>query len=141
MIKRLQVQILAGLVGEFSSPESTFCAGSYAMSVPPCVTTVACERPRLFSQKCRWQVTPKHAHTFDLTKSEWADKPLSRHSLGTYHLSGNKLTCNSSGNALSQSSQLAEPLWADPGLKSGISVRQLISNLLKKKLKKWAGGK
>ena len=25
-----------------------------------------------------------------------------------------------------QSSQLAEPLWTDPGLKSGISVRELI---------------
>ena len=26
-----------------------------------------------------------------------------------------------------QSSQLAEPLWTDPGLKSGIGVRELIS--------------
>ena len=24
-------------------------------------------------QKCRWQVTPKHAYTFDPTKSAWAD--------------------------------------------------------------------
>ena len=38
-------------------------------------------------------------------------------------LSGNELTCNSSGNTPSQSSQLAEPLWTDPGLKSGISAR------------------
>ena len=30
----------------------------------------------------------------------------------------------------SQSSQLAEPLWTDPGLKSGISVRQLAGNEL-----------
>ena len=26
-----------------------------------------------------------------------------------------------------QSSQLAEPLWTDPGLKGGISLRELIS--------------
>ena len=32
-----------------------------------------------------------------------------------------------------QSSQLAEPLWADPGLNSGIRVCELISTLKKKK--------
>ena len=41
--------------------------------------------------------------------------------------SGNELTSNTSGNTRSQSSQLAEPLWTDPGLKSGISLRELIS--------------
>ena len=45
---------------------------------------------------------------------------------------GNELTRNSSGNTWSQSSQLAEPLWTDPGLKSGISVRELIFTLKKK---------
>ena len=29
----------------------------------PCVTTVARKRSRSFCQKCRWQVTAKHAHT------------------------------------------------------------------------------
>ena len=33
-----------------------------------------------------------------------------------------------------------EPLWTDRGLKSGISVRELISTLKKKKKKKSAGG-
>ena len=28
---------------------------------------------RSFCQKCRWQVTPKHAYTLDPVKSEWAD--------------------------------------------------------------------
>ena len=56
--------------------------------------------------------------------------PLSRHSV---EISGHELTRNSSGNTRSQSSQLAEPLWTDPGLTSGISVRELISNLKKKK--------
>ena len=43
------------------------------------------------------------------------------------YLSGNELTRNTSGNTWSQSSQLAEPLWNDPGLKTRISVRELIS--------------
>ena len=29
----------------------------------PCVTAVACKRPRSFCQKCRWQVTAKHSYT------------------------------------------------------------------------------
>ena len=47
---------------------------------------------------------------------------------------GNELICNLSGNAHPQSSQLAEPLWTDPGLKSGISVHKLISAVKKKKV-------
>ena len=39
----------------------------------PLVTAVARKRLRSFCQKCRWQVTPKHAYTFDPTKLEWAD--------------------------------------------------------------------
>ena len=39
----------------------------------PRVTAVARKRPRSFCQKCRWQVTPKHAYVLDPTKSEWAD--------------------------------------------------------------------
>ena len=31
------------------------------------------KRPWSFCQKCRWQVTPKHMYTLDLTKSEGAD--------------------------------------------------------------------
>ena len=38
-----------------------------------------------------------------------------------------ELTHNSSGNTQPQSSQLAEPLWTDPGLMSGLSVGELIS--------------
>ena len=50
-----------------------------------------------------------------------------------------KLTRNSSGNTQLQSSQLAEPLWTNPGVKSGISVRKLISTLRKKEKKTQAG--
>ena len=35
MIESLRVRILAGAVGEFSSPELTLCADSYSVSVPP----------------------------------------------------------------------------------------------------------
>ena len=47
---------------------------------------------------------------------------LSRHCVGTYQ--ENKLTHNLSGNTQPQLSQLTEPLWTDPGLKSGIGVRR-----------------
>ena len=56
---------------------------------------------------------------------------LFRHSVRTCQENG--LTCNSSRNARPQSSQFAEPLWTDPGLKSGISVLELA-------LKRSAGG-
>ena len=47
-----------------------------------------------------------------------------------------------SGNIRPQSYQLAEPLWTDPGSKSGISERELISTLKKetKKKKRSVGG-
>ena len=58
----VRARIPAGAAREFSSPESALCADSYSVSVPP-----------QSLPKCRWQVTPTHAYTFDLTKSEWAD--------------------------------------------------------------------
>ena len=51
--------------------------------------------------------------------------PLSRHSVETYP--HNMLTHILSGNTRPQSSQLTEPLSTDPDLKSGISVRELLS--------------
>ena len=97
----------------------------------PRVIAVARKRSRPFCQKCRWQFTPKQAYTHDSTKSEWADYVAVQ---ACYeNLSGHELASNSSGNTRSQSSQLAEPLWTDPGLKSGISVRGMISTLKKKR--------
>ena len=66
--------------------------------------------------------------------------PLFRHSVGTYQ--GNERTCNLSGNIQPQLSQLTEPLWSDPCIKSGISVRELISthskiNKLKSAGREW----
>ena len=45
---------------------------------------------------------------------------------------GGKLCVSSSGKTQPQLSQHAEPLWTDPGLKSGISVQDLISTLKKR---------
>ena len=54
---------------------------------------------------------------------------LSKHSAGTYQETSSHTTRQ---GTLSQSSQLAEPLWTDPRLKSWISVPQLISIIKKK---------
>ena len=72
--------------------------------------------------------------SLDPTKSEWAAYGVVQAQYG--NLYGNELTRNSSGNIRPQSSQFAEPLWTDPGIKSGINARELISTL-----KKIGGGK
>ena len=89
------------------------------------VTAVARKRPQSLCPKCRWKVTPKQAYTHDPTKSEWADYATVQ--AQSRSLSGNELTRNLSENIRSQSSQLAELVWTDPGIKSGISVHELIS--------------
>ena len=43
------------------------------------------------------------------------------------------VTRNLSGNIPPHSSQVTKPLWTDPGIKSGTSVRELISTSKKKK--------
>ena len=85
----------------------------------PCFTAVARKRTRSFCQKYRWQVSSKYAYTLDPSKSELAD--YAAFQVECWNLSGNELTRNLSGNIRSQSSQLVEPLWTDPGLKSGVS--------------------
>ena len=91
----------------------------------PRVTAVARKRPQSFCPKCRWQVTTEHGQTLSAQRSRSGLTMLSGHSVGTYQR--NELTRKSSGNTRPQSSQLAEPLWTDPGVKSGISVHELIS--------------
>ena len=65
MIERSRVRIPAGAAGEFSSPESTFCADSYfGIRSVSHVTALARKRPRSFCrQKRRWQVTAKYAYS------------------------------------------------------------------------------
>ena len=54
----------------------------------------------------------EHAYTLDPTKSDWTNNAVQDQ--------GNELTRKSSGNTVPQSTQLAGPLWTDPGIKSGI---------------------
>ena len=66
--------------------------------------------------------------------SKWSRSGLTvlfKYRMETYHR--NEPTCNSSGNTQPQLPQLTEPLWTDPGLKSGIDVRKPISHFKKKK--------
>ena len=72
VIGRSRVRSLAVVTGEFSSLELTLCASSYfgIRSDHSRVTAVARKRPRSFCQKCRWQVTFKHAYTLGPAKSE-----------------------------------------------------------------------
>jgi len=44
-----------------------------SVSVPPHVTAVARKRSWSFCQKCRWQVTAKHAYTFCICGFAWSD--------------------------------------------------------------------
>ena len=60
--------------------------------------------------------------------------PLCRHIVGTYPETS--LHATRQGKFTQpQSSQLADPLWTDPGLRSGISMRDLISTLKKERKK------
>ena len=57
--------------------------------------------------------------------------PSSRHSVGTYPVTSSHATCQETFGY--SRIQPAEPLWTDPGIKSGISVHELISTKKKKK--------
>ena len=94
------------------------------------VTAVEGKRPRSFCQKCRGQVTAKDTCTLDPVKSEWVDYTAVQELCGS--LSGNVLSYNSLVNTKPQLTQLADPLWTDPGQKSEISVSELISTLKKR---------
>ena len=130
MIERLRVRVRAGTAGEFSSPEFTFCADFIRCPFHPRVITVTRKRPRSFCQKRRWQVTPKHAYPLTQRSRSGLSMP-SRPSVGTFQ--GNESTGNSSVNTRLQSSQLDDPLWSDPGLRSGLSAQ---ADLYMKKKKK-----
>ena len=107
----------------------------------PRVNTVAHKRPRSFSQKCRWLVIPKYAYTLDPTKSEWTAYAavqagvweLMRKQAHTWKRARTQLVREYSATIVSAS--ITELLWTDSGLKSGISVRDIISTLKKRKKK------
>ena len=98
----------------------------------PHVTAVARKISRSSAKSAGGRLHLKHAYTLDPTMSEWADYAAVQ--AQCWILSGNALTRNLSGKVRPQSSQLAEPLWTDSGIKSGIGVRELISTVKKKSL-------
>ena len=136
MIERLRVRIPAGVVGEFSSPESTFCADSYSVSVPT---------PMLPQRHIK---DPGHAdisaggrlhlntHTPLTQRSRSGPTiPLSRHSVGTYSETISRATCQGTlGHSRLSSLSHCGPILA---LKSGISAR--VNFHFKKKTKSTSG--
>ena len=124
LFAELRVWTPAGAVGEFSSPELTLCV--YSTPMLP-LWHVKDPGHSVESAGGRLHL---NTHTF-VTQQSWSGLilPLSRHSVGT----GNKLTLNLLGNTWPHSSQLAEPLWRYLGIKSWISLLELISTLKKKK--------
>ena len=66
----------------FFSRANFLCWLLFGVCSTPMLLTAACKRSQSFCQKCRWQVTPKNAYTFDPTSG--LTMPISRHSVGTY---------------------------------------------------------
>ena len=92
----------------FFSRLNFVCWLSFGVRSTPVLPQWHVKDPGNSAKKSRWQVPPKHAYTFDPSKSDWADYASVMGECG--NLSGNELTRNSSGSTRSQSSQLAEPL-------------------------------
>ena len=131
----MRVQILAGAAGQFSSPESTLCADSHSVSVPPPVLQQWHLKDPGHSAKSAGGRLHLNIHT-PLTQQSRSGLtvPLSWH-----NVSGKRAHTQLIRNTWSQSYQLAEPLWTDPCL-SEVSVGKLISTLKRKKKKKMQMG-
>ena len=94
MIERLRVRIPAGAEGEFSSTESTLCAGSiFGVLSTPVLPQKHIKDPGHSAKKCRWQVTPKNAYILDPKMLSGLIMFLSRHSAGTYPEMSSHATC------------------------------------------------
>ena len=113
------------------------CADSYSVSVPPRVTAVARKKNRSFCQKCWWQVIPKHPDIHNPRRWSGLTIPLSRHSVRIYPETSLHATCQGTfGHSRLSSLSHCGLILA---YKSGKSVRELISNLKKKKKKTQTG--
>ena len=102
----------------------------------PLVTTVACKKKQSFCHNCRWKVTPKHAYTLDIMKSDWAGDVVQAKCGNLWrkqvHL---QLVRKCSSTVVSVHYTTANWSWS----KTGISVCKLIS-LKKKFLKQYRQG-
>ena len=70
MIKSLQVRFPAGPGGEFYSPEQSFCADSYSVSV---LLQKHAKDLGHSAKSAGGRFTPKRVHTIDPTQYKWAD--------------------------------------------------------------------
>ena len=82
MIERLRVQIPAEAAEEFTSQELTFCADSYSVSVPTCVTAMARKKPGHSSKSAGGRLR-LNTHTPLAQRSQCGLTMLSMHSVGT----------------------------------------------------------
>ena len=125
MIKRLQVRIPPRAEGEFPSPELALCADSY--SATPGLPQWHVKDPGHSAQSAGGRFHP-NTHT-PLTQQyrSGLTVPLSRHSVGWEPIRKRAHTQLVREHLATVVSQLAEPLWTDPSIKSEISVRELIS--------------
>ena len=84
-----------------------------------------CMQLRIFNVVLFQRKKTSHAWIFVWLVQDCTDNAAIQALCG--NLSRNEFTCNLSGNILPQSSQLARPLQTDPGIRSGINARELIS--------------
>ena len=117
----------------FFSPELTLCADLFGVRSTPVLPQWNIEDPGLSAKSSDGRLQINTHPPLTQRSRSGLIMPLSRHSVG--NLSGNELTRNLSGNIQPQSSQFAEPPWSDPGIKSGISVCDLIPTKKKEEKK------
>ena len=112
----------------FLTPELTLCAGSYSVSVPPLVLPQWHVKDPSHSAKSAGGRLRLNMYTPLAQRSRSRlTVPLSRHSVGWEPIRKRAHTQLVREHLATVVSQLAEPLWTDPSIKSGISVRELIS--------------
>ena len=94
MIERLQIQISAGMAGEFSSPESTLCADSYLMSVsPPMLQQWHIKDPSHSAKSAGGRLhLYMHTHLTHRSRSGLT-MPLPRQRVGIYQETSSHATC------------------------------------------------
>ena len=119
MIERLRVRIPAGAAGEFSSPEITLCADSNCI---PVYLQWQVKIPGYCAKSAGGRLyLNTHAPVTKRSRSGLT-LPLSRHSVGTYLETSSHVTCKRTFGHGRLSSLSHCGL-----IKSGISVRELIS--------------
>ena len=139
MIERLRAWILARVVGGVSSPELTFFADSYLVSVPSPVSLQWQVKDPDYSAKNADSRLHLNMHT---PLTQWSRSELtmllSWYREGTYQETSSH--ANLSGNTWPKLSQLAEPLWADPGVNLPVELVSARWSPLKKRIKKTQPG-